>query len=649
MKKLALILSLLIPFCAFGDSYDTGPATAETDPVWAAASGSVVYAESDPLAVLATGARRMSGNLDMGANAVTNIDTLRANQIVVQGLYDPTADATLIVDVDLRRLTNIVNVAFSDGTVQTSAATPETDPVWAAASNTAVYLDAQYPNAVLATGTRAMSGNLDMGGNSITNVATNSLSFANGTRMGADNDNLLFGPTGSTMRVIAFQSAVDSEATTRGNADTTHTTDIADLDSRMDKAEGDLMLNFLNDNLRDAENNLPMPGSLMDTFVEGQPEMWVVDAALSSGYTFTPSYFESVAGVAGTDMSSVDYHYLLNDSNATSVVDGHHATTDGAIYELNTLANTDIHSVAGKIGAGLDCDRSERGNIRSAWNPQSAMRTTNFTISFWVKFDDGVPSAYPNTYFFGVWDSANNNIIYGDINESTGDLNFRFKNNGTWGTTMVASAMPDGETPWYHIVIQKNESLDTVYVWTNAHQVASTALSGTQSGFTSPGNLFFGTLNFKGSASDGDNQSSDTQWDDIRIEERLWTSAEIAAVYAAGVGTEDDNIGGVTGSNMTLVSTNFTYDISFGELHGWLLEQGTTASTNRVLEVSVDGRATWTEIPLTFQQVQILGETNVLSFGTTNPATSGTNLAFRVRGTNMVADSKVNAIIVGGN
>jgi len=80
----------------------------ESDPIWVAASGSVVYAESDPLAVLATGARRMSGNLDMGANAVTNIDTLRANQIVVQGLYDPTADTTIIFDVDNRILTNIV-------------------------------------------------------------------------------------------------------------------------------------------------------------------------------------------------------------------------------------------------------------------------------------------------------------------------------------------------------------------------------------------------------------------------------------------------------------------------------------------------------------------------------------------------------------
>lgn len=77
--------------------------------------------ELDPLAVLLDGTRRMTGNLDMNANAITNADTLRANQMVVQGLYDPTADTTLIVDVDLRRLTNIVNIAFAGGAVQEAA------------------------------------------------------------------------------------------------------------------------------------------------------------------------------------------------------------------------------------------------------------------------------------------------------------------------------------------------------------------------------------------------------------------------------------------------------------------------------------------------------------------------------------------------
>lgn len=65
----------------------------------------------------------------------------------------------------------------------------ETDPVWAAekaayATGTPVYAETD-PNAVLADGSRAMTGDLDMGGNSITNVAGGSIVFEDGTAISA--------------------------------------------------------------------------------------------------------------------------------------------------------------------------------------------------------------------------------------------------------------------------------------------------------------------------------------------------------------------------------------------------------------------------------------------------------------------------------
>ncbi len=65
----------------------------------------------------------------------------------------------------------------------------ETDPVWAAeksgyATGTPLYLETD-PNAVLADGSRAMTGDLDMGGNSITNVAGGSIVFEDGTAISA--------------------------------------------------------------------------------------------------------------------------------------------------------------------------------------------------------------------------------------------------------------------------------------------------------------------------------------------------------------------------------------------------------------------------------------------------------------------------------
>ncbi len=77
MKKLALILSLLIPFCAFGNSYDPGPATAETDPVWTAASNTAVYLDAQyPNAVLRDGSRAMTLPLNFGTYWPTNMSRI---------------------------------------------------------------------------------------------------------------------------------------------------------------------------------------------------------------------------------------------------------------------------------------------------------------------------------------------------------------------------------------------------------------------------------------------------------------------------------------------------------------------------------------------------------------------------------------------
>jgi hypothetical protein len=78
----------------------------------------------------------------------------------------------------------------------------ETDPVWTAeksgyATGTPLYAFTETdPNAVLANGSRAMTGDLDMGGNSITNVAAGSIVFEDGTAIsaaGVGNWNTAFG------------------------------------------------------------------------------------------------------------------------------------------------------------------------------------------------------------------------------------------------------------------------------------------------------------------------------------------------------------------------------------------------------------------------------------------------------------------------
>ncbi|MGD9874622.1 MAG: beta strand repeat-containing protein [Kiritimatiellia bacterium] len=130
------------------------PVYVETDPVWTAeksgyATGTPLYAftESDPGAVLADGSRAMTGNLDMGGNSITNIST---NSIVF-------ADGTAMGVTDVQNW----NTAYGWGDHSAAGYT----------TGTFSYTETD-PLAVLADGTRTMTGLLNMGGNSITNAAS---------------------------------------------------------------------------------------------------------------------------------------------------------------------------------------------------------------------------------------------------------------------------------------------------------------------------------------------------------------------------------------------------------------------------------------------------------------------------------------------
>ena len=251
----------------WGDHSTEGYLTAETDPVWTGASnlyylqtqadakfatGTPVYVESDPLAVLADGTRPMSGDLDMGGNSITNVadgsiqfadgtalssagvahwntaygwgdhgeegyltaetdpvySADKANIATGTPVYaetDPVWAAEkfgyatgtpLYVESDPLFSASLASAISAANTSQWSTAfgwgdhaeegylTSETDPVYSAdkaniATGTPLYVESD-PLAVLADGSRAMAGNLDMGGNSITNIAADSVLFADG-------------------------------------------------------------------------------------------------------------------------------------------------------------------------------------------------------------------------------------------------------------------------------------------------------------------------------------------------------------------------------------------------------------------------------------------------------------------------------------
>ena len=220
--------------------------------LWADADSTTNY--------LARTGDRMTGDLDMGANSITNIATnslvfadgtsiaatnvhawnaaygwgdhasgdatlqanldaegaarLTADGLLTTNLNQEIADRIAAVDAEASARTN------ADAVITADVATRLVSNLWADADSTTNYL--------ARTGDR-MTGDLDMGANSITNIATNSLVFADGTSIAATNVhawNAAYGWGDHASGDATLQANLDAEGAARLTADGLLTTNL---------------------------------------------------------------------------------------------------------------------------------------------------------------------------------------------------------------------------------------------------------------------------------------------------------------------------------------------------------------------------------------------------------------------------------------
>lgn len=156
------------------------PLYAESDPVWESekpgyATGTPIYVETDPVWIAEKGAYATGTPVYAEADPAWNSEKI--NYATGTPLY-------------VYSETDPVYAADKSGLATGTPVYAESDPVWESeksgyATGTPLYVYTESdPDAVLADGSRAMAGDLDMGGNRITNIATNSIVFADGTAMG---------------------------------------------------------------------------------------------------------------------------------------------------------------------------------------------------------------------------------------------------------------------------------------------------------------------------------------------------------------------------------------------------------------------------------------------------------------------------------
>lgn len=191
-------------------------------------------------------------------------------------------------------------------------------------------------------------------------------------------------------------------------------------------------------------------------------------------------------------------------------------------------ANTHSLSLDG-AGSGSDADF-----LNTNTTLQAQIRNS-FSISCWVKLDDGRPST--TKYFAGA--SVSGNIV-GFFHSSSGQIGFtHFANSDIAIYNSNSAVFADGATDWTHVgVVVTETGGDTGYkLYFNGSEVAGTRTLGVsstnQSQYTSSINLVFGALN-SSTASGG----MDGLIDECAFFDDALTDGEMSAIGGGGAPTD---------------------------------------------------------------------------------------------------------------
>ena len=164
---------------------------------------------------------------------------------------------------------------------------------------------------------------------------------------------------------------------------------------------------------------------------------------------------------------------------------------------------------------------------------QSTFRSS-FSIEFWAKADDGLPSE--ERQFGGEVTSGDEIQLALQHSSQIGKLYFGYTSDGDAAYGRTSSAVfSDGATDWFHVVFVANDTTDQMSIYFDgvAQSLTSGDISGVTMGdFTTSNNFYVGALNNVGSLI--------YEWDGniaiTRIYEKALSSKEVLQNYNAQKG-----------------------------------------------------------------------------------------------------------------
>jgi len=164
---------------------------------------------------------------------------------------------------------------------------------------------------------------------------------------------------------------------------------------------------------------------------------------------------------------------------------------------------------------------------------QSTFRDS-FSISAWVKFDDGNPSA--TTGILGNRNSSGQDAIVWSI-DTSGKLQFQYKsNNASKYATSNSAVFANGATEWTHCLVSADNSASQITLYVNGVAVALNSSNNgdissiTMADFTIVDNLYLGARNENGTA----NTFLNGSLANVGIWNRALSASEIESIYWKG-------------------------------------------------------------------------------------------------------------------
>jgi len=242
-------------------------------------------------------------------------------------------------------------------------------------------------------------------------------------------------------------------------------------------------------------------------------------------------------------ISSLVAHYKMNDNAASATVLDAMGSYDGTYKDSGGNVNTSTGSSSGRINGALDCDGGDE--YIDLGDPLESLFQSSFSISIWVKPDDGHPAA--TVWFLGITTTTEEDCVWMTLGVA-GNVTFQYSSDGNMARLYLNAGnalFSDGQEDWHHLVMVADSTINGVggvkgYFDGDLQSLHPTLSRGDTSAvvfadFASTMNMYLGAESLQGT---GPSHFYAGLIDNVMLFSKALSSDEVRRIYNNGQGTE---------------------------------------------------------------------------------------------------------------